>query len=93
MEIQPMSAHVGVELTGAQLAALDAAGLAEIKRLVARHGLLVARGQELSPAQHVELGRRWGGIDVNNYFPLNAEFPEIAEIRKADTQLTNISGG
>ena len=93
MQLTPMSAHVGVELTGAQLAELDDAGLAEIKRLVAQHGVLVARGQDLSPAQHVALGRRWGGIDVNNYFPLNAEFPEIAEVRKAETQLTNIGGG
>ena len=93
MQLTPMSAHVGVELNGTQLAQLDDAALAEIKRLVAQHGVLVARGQDLSPAQHVELGRRWGGIDVNNYFPLNAEFPEIAEVRKAETQQTNIGGG
>lgn len=93
MQVRPLSEHVGAELRGAQLAQLDDADFAALQRLVAERGVVVARDQEFSPLQHVAFGQRWGGIDVNNYFPLNAEFPEIAEVRKAETQLTNIGGG
>ena len=93
MEVTALSPHVGVEITGIDLAGMTAAELAMVKTAVAEHGVAVFRDQALSPENHIALGWRWGGIDVNNYFPANGGYPEIAEVRKAETQLINIGGG
>jgi taurine dioxygenase len=93
MQITKMSEHVGAEITGVQLAALDAAGISAIKAALATHGVLHIRDQELTPEQHIAFARGWGGIDLNSYFPLNDAYPEIAEVRKEKEQKTNIGGG
>jgi taurine dioxygenase len=93
MHITPMSPHIGAEVTGAQLAQLDDAGIAEVKAALAIHGVLHIRDQQLSPQQHIAFAKRWGGIDVNAFFPSNSEWPEIAEVRKAEAQRDNIGGG
>jgi taurine dioxygenase len=75
------------------MTSVDDAGLAAIKAAVADHGVAVLRDQRLSPEQHIAFAKAWGGIDVNNYFPANGGYPEIAEVRKAETQMVNIGGG
>ena len=57
------------------------------------NGVAVLRDQELSPEQHIAFAKRWGGIDVNPFFPTSSGWPEIAEVRKAETQRDNIGGG
>jgi taurine dioxygenase len=93
VKITPMSAHLGAEITELQMGSLDAAGLAGLKSALATHGVLHIRDQDLSPEQHIAFAKRWGGIDVNNFFPANGGYPEIAEVRKAEAQTTNIGGG
>jgi taurine dioxygenase len=93
MHITPMAAHVGAEITGTQLAAAGAAEIAEIKAALFARGVLHIRDQELSPEQHIAFAKAWGGIDVNHFFPANGGYPEIAEVRKAEKQTTNIGGG
>lgn len=93
IELRPMAEHVGVEAVGIDLNTVDDGALAELRRAVAEHGVLVLRDQALSPEGHIALARRWGGIDVNNYFPANGGYPEIAEVRKAEDQIANIGGG
>ena len=93
LQIRPLSEHVGVEASGVDLNALDETGMASLRDAVANHGILFVRDQSLTPEQHIAFARRWGGIDVNNYFPANGGYPEIAEVRKSETQQTNIGGG
>lgn len=93
MQQVALSEHVGVEITGVQLAALEGSALDALKHTVYENGVVVLRGQELSPEQHIAFARRWGGIDVNPFFPTNSGWPEIAEVRKAETQRDNIGGG
>lgn len=87
-----MAPRCGVEVSGIQLA--DAAGdvMEQIKQTIYEHGVAVFRDQEFSPEQHLAFAKRWGGIDVNQYFPLQDEFPEIAVVRKKPEQETNIGG-
>ena len=92
-EFRPLSAHVGVEALGVDINHLDDEGFASIDRALADHGVVFIRNQDLTPEQHIAFARRWGGIDVNNYFPANGGYPEIAEVRKSETQQTNIGGG
>lgn len=93
MKMTPMSDHVGVEITDVTMDGLDDAGLAAVKAAVADHGVALLRDQALTPEAHIAFAKRWGGIDVNNYFPANGGHPEIAEVRKAETQMVNIGGG
>ncbi len=93
MQMRPLSEHVGVEATGVDLTRLDDATFAALSEAVAQAGVLFVRDQSLTPEQHIAFARRWGAIDVNKYFPANGGHPEIAEVRKAETQQTNIGGG
>lgn len=92
MEWTPMAEKIGAEVTGVLLATIDGDELEELKSLVHDRGVVVLRDQELSPEDHIALAERWGGIDINNYFPLQDEYPQIAIVRKAADQQTNIGG-
>lgn len=93
MRMQALAEHVGMEFSDLDMAAIDPDGLSVIKAAVADHGVVVLRDQSISPEQHIAFAHAWGGIDVNNYFPANGGYPEIAEVRKAETQMVNIGGG
>lgn len=93
MQIRPIADHCGAEASGIDLRTLDDNGIDALKAAVADRGVLFVRDQDLTPEDHIAFARRWGEIDVNNYFPANGGYPEIAEVRKAETQTTNIGGG
>lgn len=93
MHKNPLSQHVGIEITGVQLATMEGQALDALKQDVYEHGVAVLRDQQLSPEQHIAFAKRWGGIDVNPFFPTNSGWPEIAEVRKAEEQKDNIGGG
>ena len=91
MEMVPgpcLRVEMGVALTQAQ-------GIAEaIKQAVYENGVALFRDQhDFTPEAHIAFARRWGGIDLNNYFPLTEGHPEIAVVRKRADQVTNIGGG
>jgi taurine dioxygenase len=93
MEWFPLAERVGAEVPGVDLATLDGEALDALKELVWDKGVAVLRDQLLSPEEHIALAKRWGGIDINNYFPLEGEHPEIAIVGKRADQETNIGGG
>ena len=83
MTITPMSAHCGAEVTGVDARTMDDADFAAIRSALADRGVVLLRDQRFTPEDHIAFARRWGDIDVNNYFPANGGYPEIAEVRKA----------
>jgi taurine dioxygenase len=93
MKSAPLGERCGVEIDGIDLATVDGAELEALQQAVWEHGVAVLRRQELTPEAHIALAERWGGIDVNNYFPLQDEYPQIAIVRKRADQETNIGGG
>ena len=93
MQTEPLAPNCGVEVRGVTLAEAEGARLDAIRDLIYRHGVAVFRDQSFSPEEHIAFARRWGGIDINNYFPLTDEHPEIAVVRKTEDQTTNIGGG
>lgn len=93
VQFRPLADNVGIEALDIDLSEIDDGGIAALRRAVADHGVLFVRDQRLSPEQHIAFARRWGPIDINNYFPANGGHPEIAEVRKSETQTTNIGGG
>jgi taurine dioxygenase len=63
LELKPLSANVGAEVCGVNLAAIDDAGFEAVKRAFdAYHGLLF-RGQKLTPDDLVAFSRRFGDLD------------------------------
>lgn len=92
MQISPMAPQCGVEITGLSLADCSDEEMAAIKQAIYEHGVAVFRDQDFSPEQHIAFAKRWGGIDLNNYFPLDPRWPEIALVSKAPDQQTNIGG-
>ncbi len=93
MQLKAMSPHVGTEITGVQLASISDEDLSVLRQTLAKRGVVALRGQDLSPEQHIAFAKRWGGIDVNPFFPTSSGYPEIAEVRKAEKQHSNIGGG
>ncbi|MFD1610575.1 TauD/TfdA dioxygenase family protein [Sphingomonas tabacisoli] len=93
IELRPLSEHVGVEAAGVDLNRIDDTAFAALRRALDDKGVVFVRDQALTPEGHIAFARRWGDIDVNNYFPANTGYPEIAEVRKSETQTTNIGGG
>ncbi len=92
MELKPMAPRCGVEIEGVSLARCSDAEMAAIKTAIYEHGVAVFRNQDFAPEDHIAFARRWGGIDLNNYFPLDPRWPEIALVSKAPDQTTNIGG-
>lgn len=92
MKLTPMAPKCGVEISGVTLATCSDSEMDEIKQAIYEHGAAVFRDQEFSPEDHIRFGKRWGGIDVNNYFPLQEEYNEIAIVKKEADEQTNIGG-
>ena len=92
MEFRPMAPRCGVEVSGIALKDCSADDMAAIKDAIYSHGVAVFRDQDLAPEDHIAFAKRWGGIDLNNYFPLDPRWPEIALVSKAPDQTTNIGG-
>ncbi len=93
MELVPLGPRCGVEFKRVQLATVAEEELEAIKQAIYTHGVALFRGQEqFTPEAHIAFARRWGGIDLNNYFPLTEQHPEIAVVRKKADQQTNIGG-
>ena len=93
MEMVPLAPKCGVEITGVRLSEAEGDTLDAIRTAIYEHGVALFRGQDdFTPEAHFAFAKRWGGIDINNYFPLTDEHPEIAVVRKAADQQTNIGG-
>lgn len=92
MKLTKMAPRCGVEVAGVQLATCSDDELEQIKQAIYEHGVAVFREQNLSPDEHIAFAKRWGGIDINQYFPLEESHPEIAVVRKKADQETNIGG-
>jgi len=91
--IRRMTGGCGAEVLGVDLARLSDAELAVVRAAFVDHGVVFFRDQHLTPEAHIALAKRFGPIDINKFFPADARFPEIAEVRKEKDQLNNIGGG
>ena len=94
MEMVPLALACGVEIRGVALTQAQGDSLEAIRQAVHENGVALFRDQhDFTPEAHIAFARRWGGIDLNNYFPLTEGHPEIAVVRKRADQVTNIGGG
>lgn len=92
MQTEAMAPECGVIISGVALATCSDAEMRAIKQAIYDRGVAVFREQDFSPDDHIAFAERWGGIDINNYFPLTDSHPEIAVVKKEADQQTNIGG-
>lgn len=76
--VTPVTAVVGAELNGVDLAApLDHDTIAQIEAALYEYGVLFFRNQPLTPDQHLATARQFGEIDVAPFGPKLDTHPEI----------------
>ena len=86
LKITRLSAALGAEVTGMNLAAADLTDIATIRRLLDEHMVLFFPGQHLDPAAHVAFGRNFGHLEGHpNLKDRNAvEHPEIFRLAASE---------
>lgn len=83
----------GAEVVNVDVRALQDADIERLRRLVADRGVVVFRDQHPSSDDLLNFARRFGSIVVNRLLPASPEHPEIAEVRKTQSQRVNVGGG
>lgn len=63
-----------------------------LRQALGEYGVLFFRNQYLTPERHIAFAESFGQINVNRFFPANAEHPQIAEVKKEPSQNNNIGG-
>ncbi len=77
-DIKPMSGALGAEIGGLDLAQpMDDDTFAAFCAAWHRYQVLFFRDQELTPEQHIALGKRFGEIDISKFIPTVEGHPEI----------------
>ncbi|MCP5028231.1 MAG: hypothetical protein GY929_18295 [Actinomycetia bacterium] len=77
MEIRRLSPVFGAEIGGIQLADLDAAEFAELRKALADHEVLVLRHQDLDMAGQITFGERLGPLMVSPFSPNADDAPQL----------------
>lgn len=93
-DVVPVSPALGAEVRGLDLSApLSPETVAELRRAFNEHQVLFFRDQELSPAQQIAFGRRFGELGTHPYVDANPEYPEIIDIVTEPDDTVNFGGG
>ena len=73
---------IGAEIRGVDLRApLDDETYAALRRALLKFKVLFFRDQDISPAQHVAVAKRFGDLEIHPAFPHHAEHPELVHTR------------
>ena len=93
MDFTPISGACGAEVPGIDLERdLTPERVEALKAGLGDYGVLVFRGQSLSPEGHLAMGAAFGGVNINRFFKAADGYPGIAEVRKEPEQQVNIGG-
>ncbi|HEX3699474.1 MAG TPA: TauD/TfdA family dioxygenase [Phenylobacterium sp.] len=94
LKIRRIAGALGAELSGVDLAQeLPEATIAAIRGALVEHQVIFFRDQELTPAQQVRLGARFGPLNIHPYVAGMAGHPEVMEIVKEPADKVNFGGG
>ncbi len=78
LQIQPMGAHAGGEITGVDVKQLDDAGFAPIYAAWLKYGVIVVRDQQLEIEDFLQYSRRFGRVVPHpSKSTRHPDFPEI----------------
>jgi len=93
IDVRPVSNFVGAEITGVKLGEpLTDFAYQIIRRALCEWGVLFFREQNITPAQHLDFGKRFGELHVSKTISKVPGYPLIGEVRKEPNQARNIGG-
>lgn len=81
IEVHPITATLGAEVTGVDMADVDAVTLDQLKKAWLDHKVLVLRDQHISTEQHIAFGRLFGDLEVHPFATGRRNYPEIVKIK------------
>jgi taurine dioxygenase len=98
LSIQPFDAALGAEITDLDLAApLDDDTFAAVEHAYNEHSLLLFRGQQLTPAQHISFSRRFGNLQIHVLdqwcHPAHPELLVVSNIKDGDRHVGIYNAG
>ena len=79
-EVRPITATLGAEVSGVDMADVDAATVEQLRTAWLEHKVLVLRDQHISVEDHIAFGRRFGELEVHPFAPDRTDHPEIVTI-------------
>jgi taurine dioxygenase len=94
LSVRRVAGALGAEISGVELSNdLSDGAVAQIRQALIEHQVIFFRGQRLTPAQQVAVGRRFGPLNVHPYVAGMADHPEVMEIVKEPEDKVNFGGG
>jgi taurine dioxygenase len=94
LHIRRAAGALGAELSGVDLARpLADETVAQIRQALVEHQVIFFRDQDLTPAQQVAFGARFGPLNIHPYVAGMAGQPEVMEIIKEPVDKVNFGGG
>lgn len=94
LNIRRVAGALGAEISGVDLSKpLADDTVSAIRAALTEHQVIFFRDQELTPAQQVAFGRRFGPLNIHPYVTGMAGQPEVMEIIKEPSDRINFGGG
>jgi taurine dioxygenase len=94
LNIRRVAGALGAEIDGVDLSKeLPDGVIAAIRQALVEHQVIFFRDQELTAAQQVAFGARFGPLNIHPYVAGMAGQPEVMEIIKEPTDRVNFGGG
>jgi taurine dioxygenase len=78
--LRPLSGTLGAQVDGIDVRRVDEPTVDELRTLLARHHLLLFRGQDPSPREHASFAARFGPLSVHPRLTAIDEAPELIEV-------------
>jgi taurine dioxygenase len=94
LTVRRVAGALGAEISGVDLSAdLSDETIAAIRDALVEHQVIFFRGQNLTPAQQVAFGGRFGPLNIHPYVAGMPDHPEVMEIVKEPEDKVNFGGG
>ncbi len=94
LKIRRVAGALGAEISGVDLSQpLSDSMIAAIRQALVEHQVIFFRDQDLTPAQHVAFGARFGPLNIHPYVAGMPEQPEAMELIKEPSDRINFGGG
>jgi alpha-ketoglutarate-dependent taurine dioxygenase len=86
IEVLPLTACLGAEVRGVDMADVDADTFMALHEAFLRHKVLFFRDQHITPEQHIAFGRMWGELEIHPFAADDGVHPEILVIESTPEQ-------
>ena len=91
---KPISGALGAIVDGVDLSRdLDNATGSDLQQALLDHCVIFFRDQHLTPERHLDLGRRFGTLNVHEFVEAMPGHPEIIVVAKNEGDTKNFGGG